>query len=170
VTFTRGELFGSGNVRLYINIPNPMIYLIFKHAHSLTRWLLLASLIATIAIALYSIIRKKDMNSSGRQLSRFTCSLSQFQLTFGILLYVISPKVVFSGESMSSPILRFFLVEHALGMLIATALIMIGYIRAKKAGPTLRSTRQVFWYYLVSLILILAMIPWPSRPFGGQWF
>ncbi len=147
-----------------------MVYLIFKHAHSVTRWLLLASLLATIAIALYSMVRKKEMNATGRQLNRITFNLAQFQLTFGIVLYLISPKVVFSGESMSSPILRFFLVEHALGMLIATALIMVGFVRTKKAGPTPQSTHQVFWYYLVSLILILAMIPWPFRPFGGQWF
>jgi hypothetical protein len=147
-----------------------MVYPVLKHAHSVIRWLLITGLLATIMVALLSIYRKKNPVFQGGTLSRLTVYTAHLQLLIGIILYLISPKVIFSPGSMSSPILRFYLVEHVSIMLLAVVLITLGYIRMKKAGSMIQSARQVFWYYLISLILILALIPWPNMSYGGQWY
>jgi hypothetical protein len=90
------------------------------------------------------------------------------QLLVGALLYLISPRVIFSGESMQSPILRFYLIEHLLVMLMAITLITLGYIRMKRARD-MAASRNIFWFYLFSLLLFLSGIPWPFMPYGGEW-
>jgi membrane protein DedA with SNARE-associated domain len=91
------------------------------------------------------------------------------QLIIGLILYFISPKVIFSGSSMSDPILRFFLVEHISLMLIAVVLITVGYVKTKKIEGV-KKYRTILIYYVISLLLILASIPWPFRDLGGKWF
>jgi FlaA1/EpsC-like NDP-sugar epimerase len=95
--------------------------------------------------------------------------MAHLQLIFGLVLYIISPKVVFSGESMRDPVLRFFLVEHILVMLMAVTLITIGYIRAKKAVDLSKRNSNLLLYFIISLLLILSRIPWPFLSYGGKW-
>lgn len=147
-----------------------MVYPVLKHAHSVIRWLLITGLLSSVMVALYSIYRKKSPEFQGALLSRLTVYIAHLQLLIGILLYLISPKVVFSSASMSSPILRFYLVEHVSVMLLVIVLITLGYVRMKKSASVIHSARRIFWYYLISLILTLALIPWPFMSFGGQWY
>jgi cell division protein FtsW (lipid II flippase) len=100
--------------------------------------------------------------------ARITMLLAHVQLLAGFGLYLISPKVVFSAQSMSSPILRFFLVEHIMAMILAIALITFGVVRAKRKSAAAAGT--LTWTLLVALILLIAMIPWPWSAVGGNWF
>ena len=147
-----------------------MLYPVLKHAHSVIRWLLITGLLSSVMVALYCIYRKKSPELLGAVLSRLTVYIAHLQLIIGILLYLISPKVVFSSASMSSPILRFYLVEHVSVMLVVVVLITWDYLRMKKTGSVIHSARKIFWYYLISLILTLALIPWPFMSLGGQWY
>lgn len=92
------------------------------------------------------------------------------QLLVGLILYAISPKVVFSAESMKNAMSRFFLVEHTSMMILAIIIISVGYIMAKKVAPEKKAFSRIFWAYLVGLILILASIPWPFMGYGTSWF
>jgi hypothetical protein len=147
-----------------------MLYPVLKHAHSVIRWLLITGLLASVTVALYSMYKKKSLVYPGGLFSRLTVYTAHVQLLIGILLYLISPKVIFSPKSMSSPILRFYLIEHVFIMILVIVLITVGYVRMKKTGPGNQSARQLFWYYMISLILILALIPWPFMSYGGQWY
>ena len=83
---------------------------------------------------------------------------AHLQAVLGLGLYFMSTKVDFSSTTMSSPVHRFFTMEHTLMMLIAIILITVGYGHAKKANA-----KKVFTYYLIALIVILIAIPWPFR-------
>jgi len=145
------------------------IYPVVEHLHSALRWLLLVLLIVSIVISLYKYLINKGLSSSQKLLAQLTVYAAHLQLVAGILLYLVSPKVIFSSDSLKSPMLRFFLVEHVSAMLIAIALITIGFSRFRKSGSSSRAVRQLFWYYLLALVIILAMIPWPFMHYGGQW-
>ncbi len=145
-------------------------YSIIRHLHSLLRWFLIGMLLASLVISLIHLLRKKGLNPQGLQVARLAFITAHLQLLAGLVLYFISPKVVFSAASMQSPILRFYLVEHLLLMVIAIVLITTGYIRMKKRIHTDFAARPVFWYYLVALILLLFAIPWPFTTYGGAWF
>ncbi|HLR25577.1 MAG TPA: hypothetical protein VK112_06890 [Fodinibius sp.] len=142
-----------------------MFYNILLHAHSGLRWLLLIALIA----ALFQTFSRRGTSGSIMETKSvlFTFILTHLQLLVGIILYFISPKVVFGGDTMSNSLFRFFTVEHALGMLIAVVLITLGYTKAKKAEPPFN---KAFNYYVVAFILIIISIPWPFRELGAGWF
>lgn len=128
------------------------------HSHSGLRWILLILLIMTIASVFGKRSGKVAFTDGDRKLSLFTLISAHLQALLGLILYFFSQKVDFSSTTMSSPVHRFFTVEHALMMLIAVILITIGYGKAKKANA-----RGVFMYYLIALIVILLAIPWPFR-------
>lgn len=91
------------------------------------------------------------------------------QLLVGLILYFISPKVVFSAEALKNATSRFFLVEHTTTMLLAIIIISVGYIMAKKVAPEKKAFSRIFWAYLIGLILILIGIPWPFMGYGTGW-
>ncbi|MGB0166221.1 MAG: hypothetical protein ACPF8V_05145, partial [Luteibaculum sp.] len=61
-------------------------------------------------------------------------------------------------------------IEHILGMLIAIALVTIGYARAKRADDKVEAHKNAFRMYLVAFILIFVNIPWPFMREFGTWF
>lgn len=135
-----------------------------KHAHSGLRWVVLILLLAAIAQAFSK--KNTPLNNGNRKLAMFAMISVHIQLLIGLVLYFISPLVVFGTETMSNSALRFYTVEHLLGMLIAIVLITIGHSKAKKSG----SFKPVLTFYAIGLFLILASIPWPFRGLGGSWF
>jgi len=80
------------------------------------------------------------------------------QLILGLILYFISPVVIFSGESMKEATARYWLVEHGSLMLIAIALITIGRIATKKLTDSTLKYKKLFIYNGIALLLILASI------------
>jgi hypothetical protein len=96
-------------------------------------------------------------------MTRLTVSLGHIQILLGIVLYFISPKVAFSSESMNSPIIRFFTLEHSVMMILAVAFLTIGSISARKTVSNKIKAKRIFIWFLIALLVILAAIPWPCR-------
>lgn len=143
---------------------------ILRHAHSGLRWLVLISLIIAIVNAVGKTSGKVAFTDKDKKINLFTLIFTHVQLLIGLVLYFISPKVIFSSEAMKSDALRFFLVEHSLLMIIAVILITIGYSRSKKALDAGKKFKSVLIFYLLGLILMLIGIPWPFMDYGTAWF
>ena len=107
---------------------------------------------------------KKKIN-----LPLYTLLLFAFQFILGIVMYFMSGKVSFESGFMKDSVLRFFTIEHGLGMVAAVILIHIGYIRSTKLAYA-AAYKSIFIYYLLTLVLVLISIPWPFRGFGNGWF
>ena len=139
------------------------------HAHSGLRWVVLILLIA----AIFNAFGKKNggvWTAKDKKITLFAMVFTHIQLVLGIILYFMSPKVQFVEGFMQNPVYRFFAVEHITLMIIAIALITIGYSKAKRAATDAKKFGAVATFYLVGLILILASIPWPFRHLGSGWF
>jgi hypothetical protein len=147
-----------------------MLYSMLKHSHSGFRWVVLILLVLAVFNAFSKWRGKKAFTGSDRKLNLFTLISAHLQLVFGFVLYFISPKVVFSAAAMKDAVLRFFLVEHSFLMVLAIALITIGYSRAKRAATDEAKFKRTFWLYAAGLIAILAGIPWPFLNYGGGWY
>jgi hypothetical protein len=91
------------------------------------------------------------------------------QLILGIILFFTSPVVSFESGFMGIAKLRFFTVEHTLGMVIAYHLVMIAYFKLRKQ-PLEKWNKTARIYYGIALLIILLSIPWPFRGFGNHWF
>jgi hypothetical protein len=143
-------------------------YSVIRHFHSIVRWLLLAGLLGSVILAISGISDGRGLGSKGRLTARITTYLAHLQLLVGIILFIVSPRVIFSADSMRSPILRFFLVEHTSAMLLAVIIITIGHIRLKKAINATQSAWTLLWFFLISLVIILILIPWPFTQYAGH--
>lgn len=146
------------------------------HMHSGLRWVVLVLLIA----AIYNAFSKKKSGTwtaKDKKITLFSMVFTHIQLLAGLALYFINmssnevvKKVSFAEGFMKSPMLRFYTVEHMSLMLIAIALITVGYSKAKRASSDAKKFGAVATFYLIGLILILVSIPWPFRNLGAGWF
>ena len=139
------------------------------HAHSGLRWIAIILLVVAIINALVSQssgrYEKKD-----RLLNLFAMVFMHIQLLIGLIMFFQSPKVKFSEGWMSNAMLRFYGLEHLVGMLLAIVLITIGRKKAEKLRGTRDKHRRIMFSYLIGLILILLSIPWPFREVAGGLF
>jgi len=150
-----------------------IFYNIIDRAHSGLRWVVLALLIAAILRAL-SKRRGGSLYPGKDQVALFAFVSTHIQLLLGLILYLfLSPYVRFEGGMgaiMGDTITRFYTVEHLVGMLVAIAVITIGYLRAKRQTGLNKGWKTIGNYYLIGLIIILLSIPWPFRNLGAGWF
>lgn len=66
---------------------------------------------------------------------------------------------------------RFWAIEHIFGMIVAIALITVGYSTVKKGLGNTNKSKKAGILFLVALIIILAVVPWPFRAgIGRPWF
>ena len=138
---------------------------ILVHLHSILRWFVLLFILRALAGAFLAWRANRTPNDAERRMSLFAMITTHIQVLIGISLYFTSSNVQFHGSTMSNDHLRFFTVEHPLGMLIAVILVTLGYRQCK-----LGKARGQFWYFAVALLLILASIPWPFRGYGNGWY
>lgn len=143
---------------------------ILRHAHSGLRWLVLIFLFLAIVNAIGKMNGSKTFTTKDKKLGLFALIFTHTQFLLGIILYFLSPKVVFSGIAIKDSVLRFYLVEHLSLMTLAVVLITIGYSKSKKASTDSKKLKLIFGFFLVGLILILAGIPWPFQNYGTGWF
>jgi len=113
---------------------------------------------------------KRSFTPGDKKLNLFTLIFSHTQLLVGFVLYMISPVVQPAlsnmGAAMKDKMLRFWAVEHVSMMVIAIAVITIGYALSKRASTDAERFRKIFIYFLISLIIILITIPWPFTQTG----
>jgi hypothetical protein len=128
--------------------------------HSWLRW-------AVIGAGVYAVVRGGARDGAA---GRWFTIVLDVQILLGLLLYfVLSPftrdALTDFGAAMGSPQLRFWAVEHVVGMVIGTALAHIGRARVRKAAPE-RRARVAAIFYGLALLAILIAIPWPGMPAG----
>src|SRR5689334_20199316 len=100
--------------------------------HSITRYLVLIGLIGVIIQSLVGLTQNKPYGRLENKAGLYLFMFTHTQLLLGIILYFISPIVIFSGASMKDSVARYWLGEHSVIMLIAIVLITVARITAKK--------------------------------------
>lgn len=135
------------------------------HTHNLFRWLVLLAILAAIIMAFVGWLNKRKWQKSDNMVGLVLMIFMDIQLLVGLILYaLVSPltKAAFNdfGAAMKNPDLRFYAVEHILMMIVALVLVHIGRAKSKKALEPWKKHRAAAVYYTISLIVILAAIPW----------
>lgn len=138
------------------------IFNILKSAHSGLRWVVILFLLLAIVKAF-----SKNYSPANKKLNLFTMIFTHLQILIGVILYFMSPKVVFSSETMSDPMFRFFTMEHFVMMVVFAVLITIG----KKKADKFKNNKKTLLFFGIGLVVLFAAIPWPFRAaLGGAWF
>ena len=142
------------------------MYPLLLAVHSLLRWAVLAA--GGAAFLRAAMAGNRVWSPADDRAGLWFVVAMDLQFLLGLLLYLwVSPitRVAFAdfGGAMGNALLRFWAVEHLIGMLIAIALVHIGRVRIRKAD-TPRRRRLALIFYGLALVAIVASIPWPGTP------
>ncbi len=135
--------------------------------HSVIRYFLLILLLILIVRSLMGWLNKSAYSKMDDKVSLGVFILTHTQLLLGIILFFVSPIVIFSGASMKDSVARYWLVEHNTGMIIAIVLISIARISLKKMTDPVAKHKRLFIFNSIALVIILVMIMQSHRGFFG---
>lgn len=147
-----------------------MLHRILLTLHSGLRWVVLTMLVVVLVHAIRSWRQSAERTKRDRILVASTVGLADLQLLLGLSLYVVGPWLTTLGEDMglvmrTAP-LRFFVVEHAFGMIVGLVILHVASVRSRKADDDRTGWRRLAIGVGVALFAILASIPWPFMAYG----
>jgi len=139
-------------------------------AHSWLRWAVVLAGLAAVLRHVAGASRHSTWTPSDDRAGFWFVMALDLQIVFGLVLYFfLSPytRQAMSnfGGAMKDPVLRFWAVEHAFGVIIGVALAHVGRVRARSTD-SLRRHRVAAIFFGLALIAILASIPWPGSLHG----
>ena len=148
------------------------MYEAFLKTHSYLRWVVLILALITVVKYLIGWLQKKSFTASENKISLFYSIAMDIQLIVGLVLYLfLSPITNSFHIDMKDTFSRFWGMEHIAMMVIAIALVHIGRVMVKKAKTDAARFSKGAIYFLLSLLVMLAAIPWPFREIiGRNWF
>ena len=132
------------------------------HLHNILRWVILILLLVTLFQAF-------TKNKSIQKVSLFLMISAHTMLLIGLYQWLAGRSGIFTAEipegvsRMKDKFWRFYQVEHPLLMIISVVLITLAHKRAK----TLQY-KPVMILLIITLLLLLAGIPWPFREVVGR--
>ena len=143
--------------------------------HSWLRWVVLLTALVALIRAIGGTNGKRPWTAADARAGLLFITSLDLQFLIGLLLYLFFSPVVQAafgniGAAMRNPEYRFFVVEHFVGMFIATALAHIGRVRSKKAKTDAARFKSAAIFYGLALVIMLLSIPWPGMAAGRALF
>jgi heme A synthase len=139
-----------------------------KDIHSYWAYIVLIVLIYAVVNAILALVKNKEFTDKDLRIGLFTLIVCHIQLLIGLTWYFMSPwfEALTSNASavMKEKSVRLLAVEHPITMILAIALITIGWSKHKKKTAAKEKFKTVAIFYGIGLLLMLSKIPW------GNWF
>jgi hypothetical protein len=141
------------------------MYFAMVAVHSLLRWLVL--LAGLFAVVRSFTGRSGPWTAADDRAGRLFSIALDVQFLVGLLLYVGLSDITASAfgdmaAAMRSPTLRFWVVEHPFGMIVAMALVHIGRARIRKADSDAKRHGLASMFFTLAMIVIVLTTPWPG--------
>jgi len=143
--------------------------------HSLLRWaVLLAALVAWLRAISGKTARRPWTPQDELWGLLLTISVD-LQFVVGLVLYAFLSPIVRQGlqnfgAAMQVNVVRFFMIEHVIGMIAGIALVHIARVKIRKAADAERKHRLAMLFYGIALVLFIISIPWPGMPVSRPLF
>ena len=152
-----------------------MPYTIFLSAHSYLRWIVLILALVAVFKALSGWLGNRRWEASDQKIGGFFVGALDLQFLVGIILFAfLSPitEAAFQdfGAAMANKVTRFFVTEHTLLMLVSVAMAHVGRSRSRRIEDPVKRHKTVAIFFGLSLILMLAGIPWSFLSYGRPLF
>ena len=144
--------------------------------HSGLRWVVL--LLLLIVIYRSATAGQRPFNNTDKKLALFAMIVCDIMLLIGIYQWFAGAwgwkNIQYSGmkEVMRNSIVRFYAIEHPVGMLIAIAMVHIGRGYTKKNISDSTKHKRILLFFALALLIILVSLPWSFRNVGAGrgWF
>ena len=134
-------------------------------------WAYIALLILIIAFinAIIGLTSNKEFKDKDLRISLFTLIIAHIQLIIGFIAYFTSDYFTSlvengMGATMKDAVVRLFVVEHPLMMILAVVFITIGFSKHKSKTTDKSKFKTITIFYGIALLLVLSRIPW------SHWF
>ncbi len=146
--------------------------------HSLTRWLVLGSLLFAIFWSYRGWLQKRRFLKFDNGVRTVATTFAHIQFALGVTLYFVSPIVSYFLHNFSSAVheraIRFFGMEHVTVMVIAVGVITVGSAKARRLQNDTEKFKTMAIWFTIALVLILSSIPWSFSPLTSRpnfrWF
>jgi hypothetical protein len=147
------------------------MYVLVLTAHSLLRWAVLLAGLVALARGVVGLSARRPWTPADNRLGAVFVGLLDVQFVLGVLLYAwLSPvtSAAFDdmGAAMKTSVMRFWLVEHLFGMVVAIGLAHVGRTRIRRAADAARRHRLAATFFGLALLVIAITIPWPGLPYA----
>lgn len=140
--------------------------------HSITRWLVLASLLYAIYRAYKGYTLNAKFSKTDNTVRHWTATIAHIQLVIGITLYTQSPIIKYFWHNFNEAIhnldTAFFGLFHIILMLTAIILITIGSALSKRKTTDKEKFKTMLVWFSISLLIIFIAIPWPFSPLAHR--
>lgn len=124
-------------------------YNFFTQAHSGWQYLASLALIGAVAFYLFSWLSGRTWSRLEQRVGLYAIIVVDIQLLLGLILWGVAASLGFVGNNAARTI------EHPFTMLLAIALLHIGWVWTKRAGETVR-LRNGALTFVISGLLVLA--------------
>jgi hypothetical protein len=145
------------------------------HLHNLLRWIILILLV--INIVRHFTAANSPFTATDKKLGLFLMIAAHTTLLLGIYQWFAGSwgfqniQNLGMAVVMKDSVYRFWAVEHLTGTLIGIILITLGKGVAKKNIPDAVKHKRSAILFLLALVVILAVVPWPFREaIARPWF
>lgn len=155
------------------------IYPFVLFLHGLARWVVVIGALWLLFAAISSLGRTSSAQVSPVRVPwRVYMGGLHLQVLLGALLLFISPLALATWADMAGAMkarpMRFFALEHPTMLIVAFVIAQIGSVKARKALDAAGAARTTLVFGGLSLVLILAAVPWPfmgeiARPWLRSW-
>ena len=136
--------------------------------HSLLRWGIIILLLVNISRSFLN--NTTDYTAKDRTWNLRLIIITHLNLLVGLYQYFFGEKGIAlvkthgMAEVMKTANLRFWVVEHIAGMLIAVVLVTITSAISKRPSDNdAAKHKKLMWFYIAALVVIIASVPWPFR-------
>jgi hypothetical protein len=134
--------------------------------HSLLRWVVIIAGVVAVARAIRGWSGRRRWTSADDLSGLLYTITLDVELLLGFVLYAgVSPftSQAFDdfGAAMGDAMLRFWAVEHPVGMLVGISLAHFARVRVRRAAGDAGRFRLAAILFGLSLLVILLSIPWP---------
>jgi hypothetical protein len=146
------------------------VYTTVLTVHSWLRWVTLILALTATANALRTH-EGPVTPLPGRWWDTFLMLAVDLQVLVGLVLYFgLSPFTQLAmedfGAALRNPAMRFWAIEHALGMFGAVVLVRAGRVLAMNAPSAASARKRRLVCFTLATVLMLGAIPWPGLSNG----
>lgn len=148
------------------------MYQTLTFLHSLTRWLVLISLMYTVYRSFKGYFSNRKFTETDNAVRHWTATIAHIQLIIGMIFYFKSPVIQYFWKNFNAAKESFehvfFGLIHIILMVTAISMITIGSALAKRKFPDREKFKTMGIWFCIALIIILIAIPWPFSPFANR--
>lgn len=140
--------------------------------HSILRYAVLFAVLIAFLVNLRGWLMSRPIIVWERSATIIAMVLCHVQLVLGLALYALRFKyygeLTPSGRQsfLAQSVVRFWKFEHIGMMILAIALVTMGRMLSKRARTEPGKQLRIAIFYLLGLIIMLMMIPWPFTGVG----